>query len=65
MPSLRGRLLAGTALGTSLVLLAAGIALYVMMRASLRLEFDISAEYWNNLMVRKCRPAIRLISLLG
>ncbi|HUU85404.1 MAG TPA: ATP-binding protein [Phycisphaerae bacterium] len=40
MPSIRRRLLLGTALGTAVVLSAAALTLYVMMRASLFAEFD-------------------------
>ena len=40
MPSLRRRLLSGTALGTAACLSAAGLALYLTMRASLQTEFD-------------------------
>ncbi|MEK6674538.1 MAG: ATP-binding protein [Planctomycetota bacterium] len=40
MPSLQRRLLFGTALGTTLVLLVAGIGLHAMVRAALFQEFD-------------------------
>ncbi len=40
MPSLRRRLLTGTALGTAACLSAAGLTLYLLMRASLQAEFD-------------------------
>ncbi len=40
MPSLRRRLLVGTVFGAAVILLAAGISLYAMMRASLLSEFD-------------------------
>ncbi len=40
MASLRRRLITGTALGTAAVLLAAGFALYAMVKSSLLSEFD-------------------------
>ncbi len=40
MPSLRRRLLVGTGLGTAFALMAAGIALYALMRTSLQQDFD-------------------------
>ncbi len=40
MRSLRGRLLLGTAVGATAVLLAAGVALYLLVRMALSAEFD-------------------------
>lgn len=40
MRSLRGRLLLGTGIGSTVVLLAAGLILYALVRMSLREEFD-------------------------
>jgi len=40
MRSLRSRLLAGTALGTAVLLAVAGVVVYLLVRASLRAQFD-------------------------